>query len=251
MTYLERLRTSTVHEHLRNAAEPLRSMIGRPRTATVAEHLRTLVGRVRSFTGPQRVRAVFERRPRMRFVTSSTPIPRLRRTWNGLVRHLGGRLRLPALSGGLRSGDDRLRALLERPRGWLAPLPITGRRTIGAAGIVVLGCVAFAVSRWWPFEPGPEGTTDRLHVESGETVASLFSRAGLPDDDLLAVMEADGGYGVRHRPRTGGGGPYHPRRRRPSAPVDPGTRQRRSNGFRRGRKRSVVHDRGTRPAKPS
>ena len=58
---------------------------------------------------------------------------------------------------------------------------------------MVLGCVAFAVSRWWPFEPGPEGTTDRLHVESGETVASLFSRAGLPDDDLLAVMEADGG----------------------------------------------------------
>ena len=111
---------------------------------------------------------------------------------HGLVRGLAGLLRFPALSGGLRFGAGRPGALVERLRAWLAPLPVTGRRTIGAgvAGIVILGCAAFAISRWWPLE---QDAADRLHIETGDTVARLFSRAGLSDDDLLAVMEADGG----------------------------------------------------------
>ena len=180
-------------------------MIGRLRTAAVAEHLRSMAGRVRSSPGPRRVLGVLERRPRMRSATFSSLLSRLRRTGNAFVRSPAGRSRLPAFSGGPRqgSGAGRLGAFAGRSRAVrLAPFPITGRRTIAAAGIVMLGCTALAVSLWWPFEPGPEGTADRLHVETGETVASLFSRAGLPDDDLLAVMEAAGGtaFGIALHP---------------------------------------------------
>ena len=113
-------------------------------------------------------------------------------------------------SGWWRSGAERLGALAERfgalaersRVGRFAPFPITGRRTIAAAGIVLIGCTSLTVFTWWPFEPGPAGTADRLHVEAGETIASLFSRAGLADDDLLAVMEADGGtaFGIALHP---------------------------------------------------
>ena len=181
MTYLEHLRASVVRERLRSAAGRLRTMIAR---------LWTAIGRVRSFAGRRRVRAVLEPHPRLRPTTASVLLSRLQRMGRGFVRGSAGLLRFPALSRGLRFGAARRGALVERLRAWIAPLPATGRRTTAAAVIVILGCAAFAVSRWWPVE---QHAADRLHVETGDTVASLFSRAGLSDDDLLAVMEADGG----------------------------------------------------------
>ena len=57
----------------------------------------------------------------------------------------------------------------------------------GALGIAVLGSVAFVI-----FErPAASPETARLKVEDGESIARLFAKAGLPDDELLALMEAD------------------------------------------------------------
>ena len=57
----------------------------------------------------------------------------------------------------------------------------------GALGIAVLGSVAFVI-----FErPAASPETARLKVEDGESIARLFAKAGLPDGDLLALMEAD------------------------------------------------------------
>ena len=61
---------------------------------------------------------------------------------------------------------------------------------MGALGLlVVFGSVAFVTSERPP--AGPE--TTRLRIEDGDSIARLFAKAGLPDRDLLAVMEADRG----------------------------------------------------------
>ena len=61
---------------------------------------------------------------------------------------------------------------------------------MGALGLlVVFGSVAFVI-----FERPPAGSeTTRLRIENGDSIARLFAKAGLPDRDLLAVMEADRG----------------------------------------------------------
>ncbi len=61
---------------------------------------------------------------------------------------------------------------------------------MGALGLlVVVGAVAFVTSERGP--AGPE--TTRLRIENGDSIARLFAKAGLPDRDLLALMEADRG----------------------------------------------------------
>ena len=55
-------------------------------------------------------------------------------------------------------------------------------------GLAAIGCAAFLISQR---PSGPE--TARLRLEDGDSVARLFARAGLPDDDLLALMEAGRG----------------------------------------------------------
>ena len=78
---------------------------------------------------------------------------------------------------------DRLRALtILSPR--------NKRRAVGAFALVVLGYAALAVSVWYS---GPHTKATRLHIENGDTFAHLFARAGLPDGELLAVMEANQG----------------------------------------------------------
>ena len=61
---------------------------------------------------------------------------------------------------------------------------------MGALGLLtVLGSLAFVLSERRP--AGPE--TTRLEIEAGDSIARLFAKAGLPDRDLLALMEADRG----------------------------------------------------------
>lgn len=58
----------------------------------------------------------------------------------------------------------------------------------GVAGLALLGCAAFvSVQR----QTGPE--TIQLRIGSGDSIARLFAEAGLPDSDLLALMEANRG----------------------------------------------------------
>ena len=66
--------------------------------------------------------------------------------------------------------------------------PGAGRWAAGAVGLAVLGSVAFVISQR---HTGPE--TIRLRIESGDSIASLFAKTGLPDRDLLALMEANRG----------------------------------------------------------
>lgn len=72
----------------------------------------------------------------------------------------------------------------------LGAFPPSARKWVaGAIGIVVLGSAVFVVSQRYT---GPE-TTTRVSIESGDSIARLFARAGLPDRDLLALMEANRG----------------------------------------------------------
>lgn len=66
--------------------------------------------------------------------------------------------------------------------------PDARRWVAGAFGLVALGCVAFVLTQR---PTGPE--TIRLQVEDGDSIASLFARAGVADSDLLALMEASRG----------------------------------------------------------
>ena len=66
--------------------------------------------------------------------------------------------------------------------------PGAGRWAAGAVGLAVLGSVAFVISQR---HTGPE--TIRLRIESGDSIARLFAKTGLPDRDLLALMEANRG----------------------------------------------------------
>ena len=66
--------------------------------------------------------------------------------------------------------------------------PGAGRWAAGAVGLAVLGSVAFVMSQR---HTGPE--TIRLRIESGDSIARLFAKTGLPDRDLLALMEANRG----------------------------------------------------------
>jgi len=60
----------------------------------------------------------------------------------------------------------------------------------GAAvlGLAVIGCAALLI---FQRPSGPE--TAQLQFEDGDSIARLFARAGLPDGDLLALMEAERG----------------------------------------------------------
>ena len=84
--------------------------------------------------------------------------------------------------------DSGIATLLEKLRSLTVLRPRIGPWSAGVVGLAVLACVAFLVSRG---PAAPEGTL--LHVKSGESIASLFARAGLTDRDLLAVMEAQQG----------------------------------------------------------
>ncbi len=68
-------------------------------------------------------------------------------------------------------------------------LPAGAKRWVaGVAGLAFLGCVAFvSVQR----QTGPE--TIQLRIGNGDSIARLFAEAGLPDSDLLALMEANRG----------------------------------------------------------
>ena len=67
--------------------------------------------------------------------------------------------------------------------------PSARKWVAGAVGLAVLGSAVVVVSPW---PTGPE-TTTRLKIESGDSIARLFSKADLPDGDLLALMEANRG----------------------------------------------------------
>lgn len=57
----------------------------------------------------------------------------------------------------------------------------------GAVGLAVLGAIVFVISP----RHGPDPETTRLQIEDGDSIARLFAKAGLPDGDLLALMEAN------------------------------------------------------------
>ena len=84
-------------------------------------------------------------------------------------------------------------ALRGHASGVLSGLVRPGARRWAAAGalglLTVLGSLAFLLSERRP--AGPE--TTRLEIEAGDSIARLFAKAGLPDRDLLALMEADRG----------------------------------------------------------
>ena len=77
----------------------------------------------------------------------------------------------------------------------LAALRLVDKRWwgAGAIGIAVLGALAFVISQ--RHDTGPE--TTRLRIENGDSIARLFAKAGLPDGDLLALMEANRGAAFR------------------------------------------------------
>lgn len=171
----ERLRISAVLRLLRASGKRLRTMMARPRVPAVAERLRTKAVRRRPFPGYRYVPAVLERA----------------RGSAGRVGTLAERTRTAARLGRLRAGAERFEALVERSRA--ARPPRNARQAVGVLGVVTLGAATLAIAWWWSFERQSGGAPDRLYIESGETVASLFARAGLSDEDLLAVMEAGRG----------------------------------------------------------
>jgi len=66
--------------------------------------------------------------------------------------------------------------------------PRAGKWGAAALVLALLGFATFTVSR------GPAGPeTIQLRIQEGDSLARLFARAGLPDRDLLAVMEAQRG----------------------------------------------------------
>ena len=78
-----------------------------------------------------------------------------------------------------------LRGLRQAPT--LLP-PAAMRWGAGAVGLAVLGCAALVLSER-PTDP----KSLQLRIENGDSVARVFARAGLPDSDLLAFMEANRG----------------------------------------------------------
>ena len=85
----------------------------------------------------------------------------------------------------------RLPAVLHDSKRGLAALRLVDKRWggAGAIGIAVLGALAFVISH--RHDAGPE--TTRLRIEDGDSIARLFAKAGLPDRDLLALLEANRG----------------------------------------------------------
>ena len=71
-------------------------------------------------------------------------------------------------------------------------VPRIGPWKAGALVLAFLGLATFMVSR----EPASPGTV-QIRIQDGDSLASLFARAGLPDRDLLAVMEAQRGAALR------------------------------------------------------
>jgi len=65
----------------------------------------------------------------------------------------------------------------------------TPRVAWGAAGVLGVAVLAYVTLAF--FGSGPDSS--RLIIRDGDTLARLFARAKLPDDDLLAVMEAGHG----------------------------------------------------------
>ena len=79
---------------------------------------------------------------------------------------------------------DRLRAAFVRSRR-------INRRTLGVSGLAAAGCSLVGLTIAYLL-PATE-REDNLVVESEDSVARVFARAGLPDEDLLAIMEANQG----------------------------------------------------------
>lgn len=79
-------------------------------------------------------------------------------------------------------------APLELLRAAAARVSRVRRRALGLLGLAILGCGALAVTLFHP-----EAELSRLQIEKGDSLASLFGRANLPDHELLAVMEASHG----------------------------------------------------------
>ena len=97
------------------------------------------------------------------------------------IRHQTSR----AEDSGIATSFEMLRCLRQAPT--LLP-PAATRWGAGAVGLAVLGCAALVLSER---PTGPEAL--QLRIEDGDSVARVFARAGLPDSDLLAFMEANRG----------------------------------------------------------
>ena len=88
--------------------------------------------------------------------------------------------------------DSGIATLLEKLRFLTVLRPLSGPWGAAALLLAFLGFVAFMVYQ------GPTGPdTTRLRIEDGDSLARLFARAGLPDRELLAVMEAQQGAAFR------------------------------------------------------
>ena len=86
---------------------------------------------------------------------------------------------------------EYVRALVTR----MSPASI---RKAGVLGLAVLGAGALALALF-----GHGSGPSNLRIHEGDSLARLFDRAEIPDDDLLAVMEAGHGAGVPSRPGAG------------------------------------------------
>ena len=88
--------------------------------------------------------------------------------------------------------DPGIATLLEKLRSLTVLRLLVGPWSAAAVLLAFLGFVAFMVTL------GPTGPeTSRIRIQEGDSLARLFARAGLPDRELLAVMEAQQGAAFR------------------------------------------------------